>query len=50
MEEILQGSQEDSYFVPRCLETFSESIFDSSDLHSRVFENRTQRSDLDLGV
>lgn len=30
MEEILQGSEEDSYFFPRCLETFAKSfLFDS---------------------
>ena len=27
MEEILQGSEEDSYFLPRCLETFAKKFF-----------------------
>lgn len=27
MEEILQGSEEDSYFLPSCLETFAIKFF-----------------------
>lgn len=27
MEEILQGSEEDSYFLPSCLETLAKKFF-----------------------